>query len=80
MKIKQKTITFGGAICASLIVACGAQAQNIFATANNNIYQITPDGTVTTFASAPAGNGLAFGPNGNLFMSVNGAGDIDEFT
>jgi hypothetical protein len=69
MKMNQVTFTVGGAICVSLLASYGAQAQNLFASNNNNIYQITPGGAVTTFISNPDGDGLAFGPNGNLFAA-----------
>jgi len=50
------------ALCAgaALLIASGAQAQNLFVTdaGSGNVYEYTPDGTRTTFASGSYGNGL----------------------
>jgi hypothetical protein len=81
MKINQTATTVGAAVCAYLLTSYGAHAQNLFATYNDNLYQITPSGAVTTFAPLTAGDGLTFGPNGNLFVAQeSGNGNILEFT
>ena len=55
-----------------VFICSSAQAQNLFVSDNSsgNIYEFTPDGTQSTFASGlcyPAG--LAFNSAGNLFVA-----------
>jgi hypothetical protein len=95
MKTKCKSIfnaachSFVGAVCAGavLLMACSAQAQNLFMANGNNIIEITPGGVKSTFASGlndPVG--LAFNSAGNLFVSnfipppLGGSGSIYEYT
>jgi PEP-CTERM motif len=70
MKTKATTITVSGAICALILTTRCAQAQNLFATYNNQIDEFTPAGVESEFASDVNGNGLAFAPNGNLFVAT----------
>src|SRR5437764_1134250 len=71
------------AICTlALSAARSAQAQNLFeADANSgHIYEFTPGGARSTFASGLNGlAGLAFDSAGNLFEADNGSGHIYEF-
>ena len=76
---------FGTVVCAGamLLMAASAPAQNLFVadSASNSIYEITPDGVQTTFASGlcyPAG--LAFNNAGVLFESDSESSNIYEFT
>ena len=75
---------FGAVVCAGavLLMAASAPAQNLFATdfEGGHVYEVTPDGVQTTFASGlvnPAG--LAFNSAGDLFVADNGSGKIYEF-
>jgi sugar lactone lactonase YvrE len=86
----------GGVVCAGavLLIASSAQAQNLFAAnfIGNQIYEITPGGAQSTFATGnfppppetsgiPAGpDGLAFDSTGDLFVGTYGTGNIYEFT
>ena len=47
---------------------------------SGNIYEFTPDGTRSTFASGLTPRGLAFDSAGNLFEADNVSGNIYEFT
>jgi hypothetical protein len=52
-------------------------------TGSGNIYEFTPDGTRSTFASGlnhPGPYGLAFNSAGNLFEADSNSGNIYEFT
>lgn len=65
-----------------LFFAAGAPAQNLFVSCpgNNSIVEISPNGTVTPFASGlhdPAD--LAFDAAGDLFEADQGSGNIYEF-
>src|SRR5438477_12749015 len=67
---------FGRAIClgALSLVCSSAPAQNLFVSsdaAGGNIYEFTPNGVRSTFASGLAG-ALAFDKAGNLFVSDSG--------
>ena len=67
---------FGRAIClgALSLVCSSAPAQNLFVSsdaAGGNIYEFTPNGVRSTFASGVAG-ALAFDKAGNLFVSDRG--------
>ena len=76
--------SLGGAICAVaiLLLAAGAQAQNLFVSFNNGtITQITPSGAQSAFASGlNTPIGLAFDGAGNLFVGNQGNGTITEIT
>ena len=47
---------------------------------SGNIYEFTPGGTRSTFASGVGPAGLAFNSAGNLFEADFGSGNIYEFT
>ena len=75
----------GAVVCAGavLLIASNTQAQNLFVSDfnNGNIYEFTPGGTQSTFASGlsyPAG--LAFNSAGNLFVANAINGNITEIT
>src|SRR5437667_8252215 len=73
---------FGRAIClrALSLVCSSAPAQNLFVSsdaAGGNIYEFTPNGVQSTFASGLSG-ALAFDKAGNLFV-LNG-GNIYKIT
>jgi sugar lactone lactonase YvrE len=89
MKTKFKYIiraayySFGGTLCAGavMLIASGAQAQNLFVSGTNNIFEFTTNGVQSTFASGlnlPAG--LAFNSTGDLFEADQGSENIYEFT
>jgi hypothetical protein len=70
---------FSGVVCAGavLLFAASAQSQNLFVTDfwSGNVYEFTPGGVRTTFASGFTGpSGLAFNNAGNLFIGneING--------
>src|SRR5271166_5901894 len=67
---------------AVLLIAAGAQAQNLFVSGNsiNKIYEYTPGGVGSTFASGlNVPYGLAFNTAGNLFEADAYSGNIYEF-
>ena len=78
---------FDGAFCAVavMLISSSAQAQNLFMSelgADNNIYEFTPSGVQSTFASGlNFPYGLAFNSAGDLFATSwwNG-NNIYEFT
>jgi hypothetical protein len=75
--------SFGRVVCAGavLLIASSVQAQNMFVSHGANIYEFTPNGTQSTFASGlldPVG--LAFDRAGDLFESDWGSGHIYQFT
>jgi len=82
--------SFSGVVCAGavLLIASNAQAQNLFASDyySGNIYEYTPSGVQSTFASGLADPfGLAFNSAGNLFEADGNeqpfpSGTIYEFT
>lgn len=91
MKTNIKTINYSlsGAVCAGalLLTTNGASAQNLFASTINtgNIYEYTPGGAQSTFASGlNYPYGIAFDAAGNLFVAnsaLNGpGGSISEIT
>jgi len=57
-------------------------AQNLFEAdfGSGNIYEFTPGGAQSTFASELHPAGLAFNSAGNLFVADYGSGNIYEFT
>src|SRR6266513_3858715 len=67
----------------TLILVCSsAPAQNLFVSsdaAGGNIYEFTPNGVRSAFASGLAG-ALAFDKAGNLFVSDRGNGAINQIT
>jgi sugar lactone lactonase YvrE len=71
-------------VCAGafMLIASNTQAQNLFVsdTGSGKIYEYTPDGVRTTFASGLATAGLAFNSAGDLFVADNDSGNIYEFT
>lgn len=79
-------ITIAAAWCAVILIHSAAHAQNIYVADNGsgNIYEFTPGGTQSTFATGlnqPAA--LTFDKAGNLYASEapgNGTGNIYEFT
>jgi sugar lactone lactonase YvrE len=73
---------FCGAACAgaAMLIASSAQAQNLFVSEGSSIYEITPGGVESTFATGVAyPEGMAFDSAGNLFVTDTG-GNIDRFT
>lgn len=89
--MKTKFTSFLRVVCPSLGRTLGAvamllftssvPAQNVFVSGSSgNIYQFTPGGTQSTFASAlVTPSGLAFDGAGDLFAGDNHTGDIYEF-
>src|SRR5208282_1097228 len=75
-------------LCAFLLIASSAPAQNLFEAdwSSGNIYEFTPGGVRSTFASGLIHpEGLAFDSAGDLFASdfgsgSGGIGSIYEFT
>src|SRR5208282_2898869 len=91
MKTKFKSIiraachSFFGVVCVGvvLLIAASTQAQNLFEadSVSGNIYEFTPGGARSTFASGLNNPyGLAFNSAGNLFEADRGSGDIYEYT
>ena len=84
-KIRAACQPFGASVCAGalLLIASGAQAQNLFEAdyGSGNIYEFTPGGVQSTFASGlfePIG--LAFNSAGDLFEADEISGNINEIT
>ena len=68
---------------AAMLISFSAQAQNLFEAdrGSGNIYEFTPGGVRSTFASGlNAPLGLAFNSAGNLFEADFASGNIYEFT
>src|SRR5208337_5224639 len=77
--------SFNGAVFAGavLLIASSGQAQNLFVAdaGSGNIYEFTPGGAQSTFASGLSyPQGLAFNSAGDLFEADWGSGNIYEFT
>ena len=77
--------TFAKVFCAGtvLLLALKGQAQNLFEAdyASGNIYEFTPGGVRSTFASGlPGFSGLAFNSAGDLFVANESGSNIYEFT
>lgn len=79
MRIKiLRIITRFIGISAVFLTTIVAEAQNLFVADTSNIYEITPDGAQSTFASGLVHpQGMAFDSKGDLFVDSNGT--IDEF-
>ena len=87
-KIQITGLIFNSLACAGTLIfmATGAHAQNLFVsslpslnTTNGSIYEITPNGTVSTFATGITYPGyMAFNGAGDLF--VESSGSIIEIT
>ena len=76
--------SFGGVVCvgAVLLIASSAQAQNLFETDlhSGNIYEYTPGGARSTFASGlDEPYGLAFNSAGDLFDTDDGFSGIPSY-
>jgi sugar lactone lactonase YvrE len=76
---------FSGAVCAGavLLIASTTQAQNLFVSAGNTIYEFAPGympgGASSIFATVPdSGAGLAFNSAGDLFVPSSNVGAITE--
>jgi len=55
-----------------MLIAPGAQAQNLFVSEGSSIYEITPGGVESTFATGVAyPEGMAFDSIGDLFVTDN---------
>jgi sugar lactone lactonase YvrE len=73
---------FSPVVCfgAVLLISTKTQAQNLFVTGINDVYEITPGGVPSTFADLVYPSGLAFDSAGDLFVSSGDArpvlGDI----
>src|SRR5208283_4762492 len=91
MKTKFKSIiraachSFFGVVCVGvvLLIAASTQAQNLFEAdyVSGNIYEFTPGGARSTFASGLSDPfALAFNSAGDLFAADFGSGDIYEYT
>jgi DNA-binding beta-propeller fold protein YncE len=81
-----RQLQFGGSICAGavLLVACSVRAQNLFVSVYpSHIYEFTPSGAQSIFASGLTPQGLAFNSAGDLFVAnapIIGASNIKEIT
>ena len=76
---------FCTAICAVavMLISVSSQAQNLFVadSGSGNIYEYTPGGAQSTFASGLSNPlGLAFNSAGDLFEVDNNSGNIYEYT
>jgi hypothetical protein len=81
--IRAAFYSFGGTLCAGavMLIASGAQAQNLFVSGTNSIFEFTTNEVQSTFASGlnlPAG--LAFNSAGDLFEADQASDNIYEFT
>ena len=87
MKTKSNSISsavchsFGGVVCAGavLLISTSAQAQNLFMSSDTTIYEFTPGGAYSTFATESGDAlGLAFNSTGDLFVPNSDNGTIAE--
>src|ERR1035438_7657618 len=83
--IRASRHSLGAVVCvgAILLMACSAQAQNLFVAngGGNNIIEITPGGVQSIFASGLSfPSGLVFDSAGDLFEADNKSGNIYEYT
>src|SRR5215472_5350880 len=83
LAIACKLFTRVACLGAVILICSRASAQNLFVSGGNSIYEFTPNGVETTFASGLTGLGaLAFDGAGNLFVAdigTGGIGNIYEF-
>jgi PEP-CTERM motif len=84
MKTKNVSLyrSIGAAACggAVMLMASGALAQNLFVSAGDSeVYEYTPAGAQSTFASVSVPSGLAFDSAGDLFVGNNASGTISEW-
>jgi hypothetical protein len=73
--------SFGGAFCAGavLLISFSAEAQNLFVSRDNTLYEFTSGGAYSTFATEPGDAvGLAFNSAGDLFVPDSDNGTITE--
>ena len=91
MKTKSKSIisnvchSISGVVCAGavMLIASSAQAQNLFESdgVSGNIYEFTPGGAQSTFASGLSSPyGIAFNSAGDMFVANGGNVNITEIT
>ena len=86
MSIRLARLLFGRTACAGMIVLIfsSVQAQNLFVSdvGSSNVYEFTPGGARSTFASLAGGDasGLAFDSAGDLFVASQGSGNVYKFT
>jgi NHL repeat len=85
MNIPTTCRLFVRAICVGMVmlICTNAHAQNLFVSDNvsGTIYEYTPDGMRSTFATGLAGPaGLAFNNNGNLFVADVPSGNIYQYS
>jgi hypothetical protein len=90
MKTKCKSIiraachSFVGVVCPAVVmlIASSAQAQNLFVASYGGgiIYEFTPGGVQSTFASVSYPGGMAFDSTGNLFVAGYANGNIYKIT
>src|ERR1019366_8489237 len=85
MKMKFKSYfhaaSYSFGVGAVILTASSVQGQNLFVDSSGNIYEFTPGGAKSTFASGLIGSyALAFNSQGDLFQSDFGNGNITEFT
>ena len=70
-----KTITKWATVLAAVLWCTLALAQNLFVSAGGNaIYEFTPDGTRSIFATGFIPQGLAFDIDGNLYVAASLSG------
>src|SRR5260221_8466177 len=87
MKTERNMIQIWLLCVAILQASSSAKAQNLFEAdfGSGNIYEFTPSGVRSTFASGLSPYGIAFNNAGNLFVAdagngTTGNGNIYEFT
>src|SRR5271157_2749455 len=79
-----KCISLTSAACVAVLAftaPANCRAQNLFVSnqGSGTISEISPEGTVTTFASGLSNpNGLAFNSSGDLFVANENVGTISE--
>ena len=67
---------------AVILICSSAPAQNLFVSdfASGNIYEFTPNGVRSTFASGLSSGAVAFDEAGNLFVADRGHGAVYKIT
>ena len=79
LRIAGKLFTRVACLGVVILIYSSASAQNLFVSGGNSIYEFTPGGVETTFASGLTSPGvLTFDGAGNLF--VGDSGSIIRFT